>query len=325
MRIGLPRCLLYFALGPFWRAFFRALGCEILVSTPMTPRRFCGTPKRHQGDICLPIECAFLHAEALREQVDWIFVPRLNRLHRDIYVCPACAGLPDLLRNVLEIPNVLSFNLTPFAAMDGWDRARLKPLGFGRSKMRHAVEVARGAYARFVAATRSTPSVGEAVDAFGQVQGAGRVAGNRGGSRILLLGMPYVLGDAFINKGVPALLQGLGCGLSTPSMLAPEGLGKEYRLEGYLMYWTLGGMSIAALLRAIREKAVDGVVYCSSFACGVDSCIVPIVQSICRRVYDLPCLVLVLDEHAENTHINVRVEAFLDGLASLPRKGIGRQ
>ncbi len=321
MTVGFLRCLLFYPLAPFWKAFFEELGCDVEVSDRLRNRAFDQLQKKYSGDICLPIESSFVHAEALAPRVDWLFVPRVNRLHRDIYVCPACSGLPDLLTSVLQLPNVLSINLSPLVPFERSDYAALKALGFKKRTVKAAYAKACTAYERFVEAAKEEPRMELAIEreAFG-----GR-PGDRGperdGPTILMLGMPYVLADGFINKGVPTILQRRNCRIVTPFMVSPEYIGREYRFEGYYMYWTLGGMSIAALMSEAAAAKVDGVVYCSSFACGVDSCVAPIVESACRRVYDLPYLLLVLDEHDENAHIEVRVDAFLDSLPASRHSG----
>ena len=301
-------------MGTFWCAFFEELGCETVISRTLTQESFDLVRKKYCGDICLPIESAFVHAESLKEDVEFIFMPRVNRLHNDIYVCPACAGMADLLRNVLELTNVLSFNLTPFTAFDRSDYLILKQSGFKRKSVKKAFKKACSVYFRFVERSRDNPFLDETIG-----EGKNYISKHTKheafkGFRILLLGMPYVLADPFIGKGIIDMLMQRNCSVITPFMTAPEKINHEFCFEGYRMYWTLGGMSVASLIE--KEKEVDGVIYCSSFACGVDSFITSIVQSACRRVYDLPYLLLVLDQHVETAHIEIRIEAFLDSLNS---------
>ncbi|MCK5310800.1 MAG: hypothetical protein KAJ62_01745 [Desulfobacteraceae bacterium] len=312
MKIGILRCLLYYPMGAFWCAFFQELGCETIISPKLSHHTFDNVRKKYRGDICLPIESVFIHADVLKDKVDFIFMPRVNRLHQDIYVCPACAGMADLLRNVLELPNVLSFNLTPFTKFDRSDRLILKNAGFRGKSVGKAFDKACSAYYRFVECSRDNPFLDEVLEQDVSIPGRRSKYNVPDGPSILLLGMPYVLADPFINKGVSEMLLQRNCRVITPFMIAPEMINQEYRFEGYYIYWTLGGMSIASLMR--KEKEIDGVIYCSSFACGVDSSITPITQSACRRVYNLPYLLLVLDQHSETTHIEVRLEAFLDSL-----------
>jgi predicted nucleotide-binding protein (sugar kinase/HSP70/actin superfamily) len=314
-RLGILRCLLYYPFYPFWRGFFTRIGFEVVLSPPMTTRRFDAGARRFVGDICLPIESAFGHIEAIKEDVDLIFLPRSNELHRDVYVCPACAGLPHVVRRAMpEIPELLSLRLTPFRPLDRRDVKQITRLGSSKRAVRSAFKEAREEYYRFIDAARREPQLGKAI-----AQATGETVDPMPtpppeAPHVLLLGMPYVLGDSFVNQGIPEILSDRGVRLTTPHMLVPELADREVNVEGYWLYWTFGGMSVAAMAKLFEEDKPDGIIYCSSFACGVDSLITPIVQSAARRRLEVPYLLLVVDEHAEAAHLAVRIEAFLDCL-----------
>jgi len=314
-RVGILRCLLYYPFYPLWHRFFSELGFDIEVSPPITGELFDSSPRRYVVDICLPIESAFVHAEVIKGKADFLFVPQVNRLHRDVYVCPACAGLPFILpRNIPDLPELLTPNLTPFHDLDRNDIKPFRKLGLKSKAVKAAYRAAQRDYFDFVEEARSEPHLDRAIVRFTGQEPERLHLPPPKGRHILLLGMPYVLGDHFINQGIPRLLSSRNCRLTTPFMVVPELANQEIELEDYWLYWTFGGMSIAALMELIGGRSVDGVIYCSSFACGVDSLITPIVQSACRRCCNLPFLQLVLDEHAEVAHLEVRIEAFLDSL-----------
>ena len=313
-RLGSLRCLLYYPLYPFWEAFFSRLGFSIVLSPPTTSRLFDVGSRRFVGDICLPIESAFGHIEAIKNDVDLIFLPRANELHRDVYVCPACAGLPYVVREAMpEIPELLSLRLTPFRFLDRADVKRLRAFGLRKGQIRSAFEAAQEAHRRFLEAARGEPHLGSAIArATGQAVPDPPPPPPPDGPHVLLLGMPYVLGDSFVNQGVPEMLADRGVRFTTPHMLAPELADREIQVAGYWVYWTFGGMSVGAMAKRFAAEGADGIIYISSFACGVDSLITPIVQSAARRRFEVPFLLLVVDEHAEAAHLSVRVEAFLD-------------
>jgi predicted nucleotide-binding protein (sugar kinase/HSP70/actin superfamily) len=317
MRLGIIRSLLYYPLFPLWREFFTELGYTLVVSPPMTLERFDGTDRRFVGDTCLPIESAFYHVAALRGKVDTVFAPRSNDSDADVYVCPVCAGLPHMLRQGFAGEmRFLSINLTPMRAPRGEDMAELKRLGHKGHDVERAYGAACRRYEAFIGDARSVPALDDAY--------AGREPIGGAGPRILLLGMPYVLADGFVNGGIPRMLAARSCRISTPLMVAPELLGREVTISGYPIYWSFAGMSLGALHKALTEGQVDGVIYCSSFACGVDSLIMPVAQSACHRCHKIPYLRLVIDEHADPAHLEVRIEAFLDCVAMNQRTAGGK-
>jgi predicted nucleotide-binding protein (sugar kinase/HSP70/actin superfamily) len=314
-RIGILKCLLYYPLYPFWHEFFRSLGYTTVVSPTMTGEAFDRGLRRFVGDICLPIESAFYHAEALSPEVDMLFVPHANRIHRDVYVCPACAGFPYVVAHAIPgLCPLLRINLSPYRYFDSKDLAELKRLGHSASQIRSAYDAACLAHRRFVVNARTQPDLDAAIAAEvgGPETGGADDVLSAARMRVLVLGMPYVLGDRFVSHGVSAMLAARGCRLVTPWMTAPEYADCEVTIAGYCLYWTLAGMSLVTVTRLLEQQAVDGVVYCSSFACGADSLLVPIVESLCRRCLKAPFTCVVLDEHAERGQLETRVEAFLD-------------
>lgn len=315
--LGILRSLLYYPFYPFWHTFFENLGFSIVVSPPLSKADFDRRHRHFVGDICLPIESAFYHVEAIKDRVDILFLPRNNRIHRDTYVCPACAGFPYVvMHRVPQLPDLLMINLTPFRLPDRGDRRRLRELGCSSAQVKEAYRNAQDNYRSFVDSLPDQPHLDRAIDRFvaGAPAASARAAATPGktGPHILLLGMPYVLADPFVNQSILSTLESLGCRVSTPMMRVPELAQREVMIEGYAIYWNFAGMSVAALEELLKTRDVDAVVYCSSFACGVDSLITPIIQSACQRCYDVPLCILTMDEHSEGSYLNVRLEAFLD-------------
>ena len=58
----------------------------------------------------------------------------------------------------------------------------------------------------------------------------------------------------------------------------------------------------------IRDK-VDGIIYISSFSCGLDSFIIEMIKT---HITDVPMMVLKLDEHRGRAGFETRLEAFSD-------------
>lgn len=301
MKVGLLNCLLHYPLGPFWETFFRELGFEVVVSPALSRDDFDRTRQRFAGDICLPVESVAGHMEWLKGRVDFVFVPKLLDRRGDLYICPVCAGLPSVLRHVFaDGPEMRSFPLTPFSEPGREALRALAPLGLSRAAVRRAHAVARERYAAMESAWLA------------QRPRRDPAAAGTAPRMILVLGMPYVLGDPLTNGNLVDLLRRRGCETVLPLNLVPRSMVRRVHVAGYPLYWSFAGMSIHALERALKEVRPDGVLYLSSFACGVDSVVVPIVQAVCRRCEDLPCLVVTVDEHASAAHVEVRAEAFLD-------------
>jgi len=305
VKLGLLRCLLFFPFGQFYETFFEELGFQVIVSPPISRENFNQEQCRFVGDICLPIKSVSAHIIALREVVDVIFIPRLSDRFHDIYVCPVCAGLPDVIAHTLpDIPPILTIQLSPLAAPTEDDIAALSDYGCVGKEAAKAYHKALQKYAEMQKnwlAVAKTPSVSPHVN-------------------LLMLGMPYVVGDPFINFGLPALLAKHQCKVLTALNISPQSAFNRVFVEGYPLYWAFAGMNASALNHVLNANRPDGIIYLSSFACGVDSVVVPIVQSVCRRCERIPFLLLTVDEHASAANMEVRVEAFLDCIEANNRR-----
>ena len=79
------------------------------------------------------------------------------------------------------------------------------------------------------------------------------------------------------------------------------------------MFWTFGRELIGAGLCAIEEEfRWDGMIFLSSFACGLDSIIADFIERKIRRKGTLPFMQLFIDEHTGEAGIDTRIEAFIE-------------
>jgi predicted nucleotide-binding protein (sugar kinase/HSP70/actin superfamily) len=63
----------------------------------------------------------------------------------------------------------------------------------------------------------------------------------------------------------------------------------------------------------LENNMVDGIIFLSSFACGIDSFILKnCLQRYNRRQYKIPYTLITVDEHTGHAGFNTRLEAFLD-------------
>ena len=97
-RIGIPKALMYYRYFPLWRTFFEELGWRVVVSDGLGK-----TGKViYFEDSCLPMKLLITHAVSLKDEVDYLFVPRLVSLHRTYIMCPKFRGAPDIVRLATE-------------------------------------------------------------------------------------------------------------------------------------------------------------------------------------------------------------------------------
>jgi len=146
------------------------------------------------------------------------------------------------------------------------------------------------------------------------------VLGQSGGEkiRIALLGHPYNVKDAFLNMNTADKLARLGVQVITDETVSEESVNREAASLFKKPFWTFGRYSYGAACHLYRNRAIDGIIYISSFACGIDSVVIELIRC---ETDGMPLLILKVDEHTGEAGVDTRIEAFIDLLGR--RKAIG--
>jgi len=314
IRIGIPRALLYYRYNPLWQTFFQELGFEVVVSRPSHRGLIEEGFKYADDDNCIPIKMAFAHTLHLRDQVDFLFIPRLLSLDPKTCFCPRTAGLPEMLR--YSIPNLPAI-LDPYVD-ERHRNTRLfnclfeiaSTLGKGSREIRQAFRKCEKAYQLF----RRKLSEGERVMELFQ-KGERENLPNREEdlkTKIALVGHPYCLYDPYFNFNLLKILEETNASIFTQEMVSPEKIDSEIQKLGKHIYWTFGREILGASLHYLRQHQMDGLICLTCFACGVDSMIEPLVRHRFKEDGEMLYLCLMIDEHTGPGGVLTRVEAFLE-------------
>lgn len=290
MKIGLPRGLYYFKFDNFLEKFLDGLGLEV-VSTPDTNKTILlfGVDAC-VDDACLPIKLYHGHVQYLRDKCDLIIVPRIMEMGKKEYICPKFCGLPDMLKH--SIPGLPPVTEMPFCMYDPkkqlkWCEHVGRLAGVSGAKVQRAFS---SAYETFQKTPRGMDDSGRTY-------------------KIGLLGHAYNVYDPFANMDVVKKLNGLGAGVVTEERI-PEACKKEiYKSLLIYPFWSSVKETVGAGRWLARSGGVDGIVYLSSFQCGIDSVNVDLLKDF---IGDFPLLVLKLDEHSGEAGMDTRIEAFMD-------------
>jgi predicted nucleotide-binding protein (sugar kinase/HSP70/actin superfamily) len=139
--------------------------------------------------------------------------------------------------------------------------------------------------------------------------------------RVAFIGHPYNLFDTDINKDIIGLAKQLGMRILTSELLSESvieagisGLSKE-------IYWSSGREIVGSLFHFL-SGGVDGVVFITSFKCGIDALLQEFVKRVLRirGASFVPFLVLSFDEHTGREGLTTRLEAFKDVIEERKRQ-----
>jgi len=151
------------------------------------------------------------------------------------------------------------------------------------------------------------------------VKGGGKGLGKTS-LRVAFIGHPYNLFDPDINKDVLTLTKQLGIEILTPDYLSEKEIDREVSGLSKEIYWSSGREIVGALFHFLKG-GVDGVIFLTSFKCGIDALLQEFIKRSLkiREESTVPFLILSFDEHTGREGLVTRLEAFKDIIES--RKG----
>ena len=295
LRIGIPRGLLYYYYGEIWCRYFERLGVQVVVSGETTRSMIDQGGKI--DEVCLPVKVYIGHACALKDKVDFLFIPRVVSVAAAQYNCPKIIGLPDIVRsNFPELPPLLDVEINMRKGRYDLYRAVVE-MGkkFGKSPLSsltawlRAVRLARSAQARPMQEINSV--------------------------QVGLVGHPYILNDSQVSMDIAGKLARLGVSVVGAGAVDDKDLVKATRQLPKKIFWhycqRLAGAALA--LMHFPQPPLDGIIFVTSFACGPDSLVGEVLGWHARQL-NIPVLMLTLDEHTGEAGLVTRLEAFTDML-----------
>ncbi|WP_326909074.1 acyl-CoA dehydratase activase-related protein [Sedimentibacter sp. MB31-C6] len=292
MKVGIPQGLLYYKYHPFLITFFSELGAEIITSVNTNKEVLDAGVKYCVDEACLPIKIFHGHISFLKDKCDIIVIPRLMQLHKNEYICPKFCGLPEMVLN--SIPNMPKTITAPIYASSKrklyyWAKSSGKLFTKNNLKI-------KGAFMK-------------ALDK--QEKHKTGINDKKYELKVALSGHPYNIYDNYVNMNVIKKLNNLGVGVITEEYMDTNLINTEAKNLYKKPFWTFARNNYGFTVNASKNKEVGGIVYISSFNCGIDSVIVELIKD---RICDFPFLILKIDEQTGEAGINTRLEAFVDML-----------
>ena len=267
-KIGLPLCLNFYELLPFWHTFFTKLGFAVYHS-PLSSRKLYlnGQATIPSDTACFPAKLAHGHIAALcKLGLDAIFYPCMTYnldegLGDNHYNCPVVAYYPEVLKgNCPELANA-TFIYDYVGIHRPKDFVKKMPAilkkyfsGIPDKEVRLAADAAYAEYHRHMDLVRQKGA--EIID-----------AARREGRRIIVLaGRPYHI-DPEVNHGIDTLLTRYGAAVITEDSLSH--LVDKFPTT-VLNQWTYHSRLYAAAQYCRTQRDMD-LVQLVSFGCGVDA------------------------------------------------------
>jgi predicted nucleotide-binding protein (sugar kinase/HSP70/actin superfamily) len=315
--VGIPRGLLFYRYFPLWETFFGSLGVKVTVSRPTTEAMIQKGSRLLPGDLCLPMKIYFGHVDSIKEEVDFLFIPRYISIEPEAYMCPKLMGLPDMvLCTVDSLPSLIDLPIHCKAQGMGAERVFYLQVGRifskNRKKIERAYEMGTERQSRFCALLRWGFPFEQAL-ALSLSPNLPEKPKEDGKVKLGIIGRPYYVHDPFLRRSVAEQVEARGYHLVTTEVLSDEEIEKGVAQLKKRVYWSFGKEMVGSAIGFAKDESIRGLINLASFGCGQDSFNFELVQHHTRG--KIPILSLIFDEHLSSGGFATRVEAFLEMIA----------
>ncbi len=318
-RVGIPRSLLYYSYFPGWKKFFNEIGAEVVLSPPTNKRTLDLGVKEAVDEVCLPVKLFFGHLQVLKDQVDYLFVPRIVSISKKEWICPKFIGLPDMVKAQLkDLPPMITPDVNMRNSRMGLYKAALKaaePFTKNSMKVIKALYRAMGEQRKFEVKLKSGLTPLEILEK--------KKYKNTGPDSLViaLLGHPYLIYESFINMDLIQRLSEMGVRLISPEMLEDTIIFENAAKQPKDLFWTLNKKVMGAAYYFLSSQSIDGIIQLAAFGCGPDALVNELVERKAKREGKVPLLSINIDEHSGEAGLVTRLEAFIDMIKLRRRLG----
>lgn len=288
MKIGIPRSLYYYYFKDLWINFFDFLDIDVIVS-PKTTREILDLGINNSVDeMCLSMKNYIGHVFYLKDKCDYILIPRIDNYGLDNQTCTNFLASYDIINNLIDT-KILNYNINlrnNETELSGLFKIS-SLLGIDKGKMKKAY-----IYAKEKAQNIRENKIKENIEKL-----------NSNKKKILLVGHPYNLYDELIGNPIIKMLTDLDIEIIYSDLFDTNDEFKYYSKE---LYWKYSKDNIGSIVKC-KDK-IDGIIFISSFPCGLDS----LVNELVIRKLDKPYINLIIDDVESSGGIETRIESFVD-------------
>lgn len=289
--IGIPRSLFYYYYGTLWKYFFKELNVNTILSPKTTPIIMKLGTDLANDEMCLSFKNYLGHIKYLEDKCDYILVPRIDNYSINDQTCTNFLAAFDIVSNFIKTP-ILNYNIS-FTNHETEEFAFYvigSALGFSKSNIMRAYYKAKEFEKE---EKRAKERLNER-----------KLKSNK--KKILVVGHPYNLYDGMIGEPIIKFLVKADVEVLYSDAFPESLTSKLSKHLSNTLYFKYSKENIGAI--ELVKNYIDGVVFLTTFPCGLDS----LVNELVMRRISLPYLNLVIDDMTGTGGIETRLESFLD-------------
>ena len=191
--VGIPRGLLYYYYDTLWKAFFDCLQVPYIISKKSNLNLLRKGQEKAVDEACLALKLYLGHIEDIKDQCDYILIPRIFSLEKQEQVCTNFNCLYDLIHTLYPNIQILNYNID--VKRHHYEKNAFlklgKELGFSLLESNRAYQLAKEIEQNHQK----------------QLAKRGQEKLNSTKTKILLVGHPYNIHDALIGQRIITYLQ----------------------------------------------------------------------------------------------------------------------
>lgn len=315
IKIGIPFTMLTYEFYPFWEAFFRELGFDVVLSDKTNKKIIIDGLNLAVAETCFPMKVVLGHVQNLIEKgIDYLFIPSIRDMpctdkqiegeRTGSYPCPLVQGISSFVKSSIGINSsrildpLINFSFKEYLKNEQLQNLG-KKLGRSKSQINKAIKQAYRAQEIFYATIRQKGE--EALKSLREDEIA-----------VVIISRPYNSCDVNISMDIPGKLRNIGLQAIPLDYLPLERVDIFHQWPN--MYWEFGDRILRAV-EIIKKDSRLYPVYITNFGCGPDSFIIQYFE----REIDRPFLKIEIDEHTAGAGVITRCEAFYDSLKNVRR------
>lgn len=288
LKIGIPRGIHYYYYNKFWDNFFRYLDIEIVYSPKTTTKILDLGNKIAPDEMCLSMKIYLGHIDYLKDKCNYILIPRIDRYDDENQTCTNFLALYDLVNHFFDIP-ILNYNIdNNNSLLDGVIKIG-KELKINRFNILNAYEYAKEEEKKYI-----NKKYEEQIEKLNSIN-----------KKVLIVSHAYNIHDEFVGVPISRLLEKNNLDVLYSDLFNPIITNKLSKNISKNIYWKHSRDSIGAI--ELCDK-VDGIVFLSTFPCGLDS----LVNEYTMRRIKKPYLNIIIDDLSSATGLETRIESFVD-------------
>lgn len=293
IKIGIPRAFLYYRNYILWKNFFEIIGCNIVLSPNTDSDIVKVGSKLSVDESCLPSKIYLGHINYLIDKCDYVLIPRIYSYGKKKRVCVKFNGIYDVVNNIFPDIKILDYNI---------DNLKFKYELFGFIKMGLKLNrnIFRIIYAYIIGKIKEYKYNKTLVLKQDKVMRSNKL-------KVLIVSHPYIVYDKYLSSNIINYLKDEDIDILHSDRMDRKESIYYAEEESSTLYFLYSKENIGSAF--YYKDLVDGIIFLSSFPCGVDSLVNELVI---RKIDNVPCINIILDDSTSTGGLYTRLESFID-------------